>query len=141
MTVALMLSGCQAGGITGPEAALDEPFGIRVGEEVVLDDGAVTVAFLDVTEDSRCPVDAVCVWQGDARLVLVVTARGVPRVASLHTAGPPVGPREIVVDGYTVSLLGLEPQPRIGRSIPLTAYAAVLRVSRATATAAAAVVP
>ena len=39
---------------------------LRVGESVRLPQYGYTVTFEKVAEDSRCPMDAICDWQGDA---------------------------------------------------------------------------
>lgn len=126
---AMVVAGCQAGSPTAVEADLDRPFDIRVGQEVTLDGGSIAVRFAGVAEDSRCPVDAVCIWQGNARLNMSAAVDGAPHDLVLNTAGGPHWPREAVADGYAIELLELHPEPRTGRSIPLWAYRAVLRVS------------
>lgn len=138
---ALVVAGCQAGSPTAVEADLDRPFDLRVGQEVTLDGGAIAIRFDGVAEDSRCPVDAVCVWQGNARLVMTAAVDGAPHDLVLNTAGGPEWPREAWVGGYAIELLKLDPEPRAGRSIPLSAYRAVLRVSRAAFTRAAGAAP
>src|SRR5688500_18399437 len=43
---------------------------IRIGQTIVVE--GVKVRFSAVESDSRCPIDAICVWQGDAVAVFVV---------------------------------------------------------------------
>lgn len=95
---------------------LDAPFTLRVGQSAVLDEPAVTVTFTAVPDDSRCPVDVVCVWMGDAvvRLTLHVgppDGDGPDLLADLHTSreprSTPWGPY------YELRLLALEPEPRM----------------------------
>ena len=53
----------------GPkEPAMDEEFTLKVGQKVTVKDTNLTVRFVAVAEDSRCPVDVTCAWAGNARL-------------------------------------------------------------------------
>lgn len=140
---AVLISGCWTGsGITDLAADLDEPFAVRVGQAVTLDGGGITLLFVGVPEDSRCPVDVVCVWEGNAVVALTATAGGEERDIELNTSPSPVaGPRQVVVDGYVVELLQLDPSPVSDRPIPGWAYRATLEVSRVYVTTAAEAAP
>lgn len=137
----LLLAGCQGGSLTGIDKELGDPFGLRIGETAVLDDGGITLALLDIPEDSRCPVNVVCVWQGNARLAMRATVGGEAHRFALNTAIGVVGPGEAVVGGYLVELLEVDPRPVAGEPIPRPAYRALLRVTVASATGAAAAAP
>lgn len=139
----VLISGCWTGaGITDVGADLGEPFAVRVGQAVTLDSGGITLLFAAVPEDSRCPVDVVCVWEGNAVVALTVTAGGAEQDIELNTSpSPAVGPRQVVVDGYVVELLQLDPSPVSDRRIPGWAYRATLEVSRVDATTAAEAAP
>jgi hypothetical protein len=65
LTVAFGFS--QEEAITTPQIAIK----IALGETVVLE--GVSIEFVEVLEDSRCPTDVVCVWEGQARVKLVIT--------------------------------------------------------------------
>ena len=51
---------------------LGQPFEVRGGERVNLQDEKLWVKFIAVLEDSRCPRTVVCVWAGQVRLTLLV---------------------------------------------------------------------
>src|SRR5512145_144729 len=50
------------------------PFGMRIGDEVTIAGSGVIVHFNAVVEDSRCPINALCVWPGRLRISLTVSA-------------------------------------------------------------------
>lgn len=52
---------------------LGEPFELRVGQEAVSANSVLSVRFLGVVTDSRCPVSVVCVWAGEAIIEVLVT--------------------------------------------------------------------
>ena len=57
---------------TGP--ALGEPFDLKVGETVNVGDDGLTVEFVELMEDSRCPSDVTCVWAGRAVIRVIVSS-------------------------------------------------------------------
>lgn len=136
--VVLLVLGCgQSGpteGLPGPDpageqqVALEEgttEFELGVGETVRLAGRDLAVTLSGVADDSRCPIDAVCVWQGDAAVQLILTtSRGRER-ATLHTA---LDPRAIRRAGLVLDVVGVSPAPHSGRRIPEDAYRVRLRV-------------
>lgn len=45
---------------------------LRVGEQKTAA-GRLHINFIEVTDDSRCPVDATCVWAGNAKVKLALS--------------------------------------------------------------------
>lgn len=108
-------------------AALDREFGVREGEQVEVDGGSLTVRFLDVAEDSRCPVGVQCAWAGEGVVVLRLSQAGrEPAEVTLRTTPDKDSG---TYEGYLVALRGLDPHPRAGASPPET-YRATLEVRR-----------
>lgn len=96
-----------------------------------LEVGALTLAFAGVASDSRCPVDAVCVWEGDATVQFTIgfTNREIMapvRLLELHTGS--TGPRVASGYGNRVFLITLEPEPRAGVAIKPEDYRATVEV-------------
>jgi hypothetical protein len=88
------------------------------------------ISFAQLVEDSRCPASVVCAWQGNGAIRLdVTTGRGAQSV-TLNTAGGGF-PREASVDGYTFTLVELDPQRQTPDPIPVQQYRATIRVARA----------
>ena len=112
-----------------PAYSSQEPFEARVqiGDEILVD-GLFGVGFEDVTEDSRCPVDVVCVWQGNAAVVLGLTVGSGPTVPFTVNTG--VEPHSAVHGSYRVTLVGLTPAPISTSPIDRDAYEATLRIER-----------
>lgn len=98
---------------------------IPVGGTARTQGGKVRVTFEQRLQDSRCPANVVCVWQGDASVRVTIATDSVRLTGELHTA---VEPKVQVVDGYQVTLAGLLPYPGSGadRQEPV----ALLRVAR-----------
>lgn len=122
-----------AGVVTGCGRTLTQPsqlplgqsFELRAGRSATLQ-GGLTITFDRVISDSRCPMDALCVWAGDAVVAV-----------SLSQAPEPVAQRELHVDprqstasyrDYSIKLVALAPYPRSDRQIEADQYVATLTV-------------
>lgn len=57
-------------------ASLDTPFSLKIGEYITLDDPGIVIHFTDVLEDSRCPTDVECIWEGNVSLALQISYQG-----------------------------------------------------------------
>ena len=78
---------------------------IRAGEQKAADGGRVTVSFTKVIDDSRCPMNARCVWAGNARIELAISkGKGQAQIVELNTN---TGQRIVRVFGYRIRLDGL----------------------------------
>jgi len=55
-----LLAGCS----DRVESGLGEEFSLAIGQSASITGEDLEVTFLDVVEDSRCPRDVVCVWEG-----------------------------------------------------------------------------
>lgn len=110
-------------------ANLDTDFVVGVGETAVISSEGLSITFIEVTEDSRCPVDVTCVWEGNAATAIELAHAMVETPASLNTA---LEPRTATLAGYTVKLIGLAPKPREQGSIDPASYRATFRVSLTT---------
>lgn len=129
MAAAALAIGCR--GLPQPGAAVTA----RLGDEFLLPRGQtaaiagepLTVRFLAVLEDSRCPADVRCVRAGEAKVHLELRLRG--RDAGEVTVATAGGrPRYASYGAYDVHLAGLDPQPVTGAPNPR--YVARLRVLR-----------
>jgi hypothetical protein len=108
------------------QEVLADSLSMAPGDVVLL--GSLRLAFLEMSEDSRCPIDAVCVWQGNAAVRIAVgLGRGVSLPRTLNTSEPD---ESVDFGGYRVRLLQVQPAPRAGVPIPPEDYRALFRVSR-----------
>jgi hypothetical protein len=111
---------------TGPDVAAGTPFELRAGAASVLPDGT-RLTFRDVRDDSRCPMDVMCVWAGDAIVAIALTPpKGLSESRDLHVQ--PSASR-IAYAGYTIALTALAPYPRATQPIPAADYIATFVVS------------
>ena len=131
-SIALGLAGCQG------ESALNVPnsapvtLTLHIGSGALLADTPWTVIFDSVLADSRCPIGAMCIAQGEARLALELSS---PLADPLPQDKPhfQLGIAPIAVEGLHFSQVAVTPLPRIGDPIDPSTYVVTLRISRSPA--------
>ena len=72
----------------------------------------VRLTFERVSEDSRCPTDVTCIWEGDAVVVLKVKVEAEEATREVHTQGGEPRSRKAPAGDYVVTLVRLDPAPR-----------------------------
>ena len=82
-TVISLLTGCSGGDTV--KASLGEEFTLAIGQTASISGENLTIKFLDVTEDSRCPEDVTCVWAGRVICDIEITKDGVDYPVQLKT--------------------------------------------------------
>jgi len=119
----LVLLACADGPTASADVALGMEFTLAPGESALAGDDGLRVSFESVTEDSRCPMDALCIQAG--RVVVAVTAgRHQARSFSLSPGDA------AVTDGHRLTLVRVEPYPSAAEPIPASAYRATFVVVR-----------
>jgi hypothetical protein len=99
---------------------------LRVGESRSL--GPVSIRFLGVPEDSRCPIDAECPWAGNA--VVQLNAEHALGEAPAYPLRLNTGlePRSAEAYGLRIRLVALRPERRAGIPVDPRDYRAELRL-------------
>jgi hypothetical protein len=124
---AVALSGCDEKNIVGPGGPVNQQLTLAVGQAAAISDAGITIRFVGVPNDSRCPGNAICITAGDATILIeVLPPDGGRSQYDLHTADmKPVKHRDV-----TIALLQLDPYPFIPRPIEPGDYRVTLRVAR-----------
>ena len=106
---------------------LGREFTLAVGQSAVVE-GDVRLTLKSVTDDSRCPVDVSCVWEGDAKVAVEVITPTPRAEHELHTTGRES--HEAKHGDYRITLVKLEPARRSTATISPGDYRATLVVVR-----------
>lgn len=135
MRVPLLLGLAVAGGCNVavsdavPDVRVDESFVLAPGESVEIEGADLTVTFLEVRDDSRCPADVQCVWAGEVVLSAETIQAGVGETWQLHSGEQGGGSTRAELGSYRLELLGVAPEPRTqGDPIAPGEYRATFRV-------------
>ncbi len=127
VTIVACASGSTATG--AEEIAPGEPFRLGVGEEMRLSSEDLTVHFVGVTGDSRCPTGVNCFWAGDAAVEVRLIQGDDETSVTVHTNGGGKFPRQAEAFGCTLHLEDVEPYPSTKGKIAPSAYVATLKVT------------
>jgi len=110
----------------GSTQELDKIFELKSNQYAEFPDEKLTITFLDVLEDSRCPTDVTCVWQGMTTLRFnmfqIVDTELLLNTLDKNT--------ETVFDKYHIELIDVKPYPISTTSISNDDYTAILRLSK-----------
>lgn len=135
IAAALVVTGCttpaqpgtSGGVIPSEQVQANRQFDLKSGQEAHVQGTPISVRFLGVGEDSRCPSDVVCVWAGNAVVRLSLTSTQASWIdAALNTT---LDPKNVTYGGYTIRLVDLKPVPKSGTKIVDADYVATLEVT------------
>ena len=90
--------------------------------------GALSVKFVGVTIDTRCPADAFCIQVGDAFVALETTVLGGKRAFELQILNPTN--RSTTHGGYSIELQEVSPYPFGSQPIKAADYRVKLRIAK-----------
>jgi hypothetical protein len=126
MCVAVVAAGC--GSNPNEPGPFPVTVTLRLGQTVSA--GGLGVTFLEVSNDSRCPLDATCISAGDAYLQLAVSAadRSPATLLPLQVNAPDHNTG--TVGGYSIAVKSLGPYPSVSRPIDKGTYTVTVEVSR-----------
>ena len=129
LTTFLAASACSdSDGPTEPRGPFLQRVTLRAGQLLRIESEGIEIGFQEITQDSRCPINAICVQAGEARGIFGIgpTRRLSPvisfELSTLH-------PRTVELQGYRVTLESVSPSST-GQPIPPGDYVAELTIQR-----------
>jgi hypothetical protein len=111
-------------------ARLGEMFTIKVGEQAFIEAEDLTITFVSVVEDSRCPIDVRCTWEGNTRIVITLS-KNKNKSASIELNTSRLFAREGRYLDYRIGLVKLDPDRTSTREIAEHEYRASLILTKA----------
>ena len=112
------------------EAKTDKQIKVLVNRQKTVPGSKLTVKFVSLIEDSRCPEGVKCIQAGNAKIKVTVTSRGgESKTFELNTN---LGPKGETFEGYAINLVSLTPTPKDNIRINRNGYTATFAVSRLT---------
>ena len=100
---------------------------IRIEKQKKFAKSKLTVRFVSLLEDSRCPEGVDCVWAGNARIKIEVWNRRTKNTYELNTN---LGAKGANFEGYAIELIALTPIPKENIRIDRNSYVAEFAVSK-----------
>ena len=122
----LLLSLFLLTGFSFASARAPEQIVVKNGEQKVTKTGRITIKFLELVEDSRCPADVNCVWAGIAKIKIQLKRNGKSAVVELNTQNE----KSTVFQGHKITLNDLQPRQSTTSKYSASAYTATISISK-----------
>ncbi|HEV7700623.1 MAG TPA: hypothetical protein VGO43_10385 [Pyrinomonadaceae bacterium] len=95
--------------VIGVSAQNSNQVSLKLGEQRNVSSPRLAVKFVNVVEDSRCPMNAKCIWAGNAKVRVTLSSRG--RRSRTFELNSTLEPRTIHFGDYTVTFESLTQKP------------------------------
>ena len=109
----------------GSVQALDVPFELKSQHYAEISAENLTITFLKVVGDSRCPSDVTCVWEGKADLIFNISKNQSQEITLSTYTNNTVN----VFDKYKIQLIDVKPYPTSTKTIKPEDYVAILKIT------------
>ncbi|MBC7889276.1 MAG: hypothetical protein H7Z13_15470 [Ferruginibacter sp.] len=90
----------------------------------------VTVCLDSVIQDSRCPADAVCIWQGIAAARFAVNTANTDHLIRLATTKLAGYNRDTTIAGFKIEFIALLPQNKLASPVDYNEYIAEVKITK-----------
>ncbi len=124
--ILLLIASCNQDSVWVIDIPSNQEFTLKLGEQASIDNANLFVRFIDVVEDSRCPINARCIWAGNGKIALEIQKPNADKItATLNTT---LQPQTAVYHSYEIQFKQLRPEPIAGSEIKPEDYRATLVV-------------
>jgi len=106
---------------------------LKAGQSVLYLPDSLGIKFEDLLSEGRCPIGAMCFWEGMAEIQLRISKPGFRTLNVPAGIGGTGQPYPALALGYKISLIELTPYPEIDQlPIPFSRYAATIYIEDTT---------
>lgn len=124
LLLTVTLVACHSTSAPAPHAAsLKQEIQLAPGEQAAYQQQGLSVEFIRVVDDSRCPSDVTCVWAGEVKVQLSTRINAAEAVQHEITAG-----QQAPVGTFRLTVVQVQPEPISTRPISPEEYRVTLRV-------------
>ncbi len=104
------------------------PETISVNYQKTVTKDNLTLKFVSVIEDSRCPVGVNCIWAGNAKVQIEISSKkGISQTFELNTD---LQPQIVAFDGFEIKLQNLTPHPKAETTTNPNSYTSVFAIRK-----------
>jgi hypothetical protein len=116
------------GGTVFAKAPRTESVKVQIHKETKLVRSKLSIKFVELVDDSRCPTGVQCIWAGNGKIrVSIKRASGAAKIFEMDTNGPN---NSVLYAGYKITLTGLTPHPAENIRINRNGYVAAFTVQK-----------
>ncbi len=126
LTIFIILAGCAQP--TAAEVGLNKQFTLSPGQSATITGEGLSIKFVELLSDSRCPKGATCVWAGEASCSVEIT-KSQSKFSKVLTQPGTTSPAETTFTNYDISF-DLQPYPELDKQTDKSDYRLVLTISK-----------
>lgn len=132
----ILLTSCEEPNTSSPSKTLEKKVWIKINNSIYINEYNIEVGFQKIKQDSRCPSDVICVWEGVAETVFWLLKPGSDTIYfNLSIFGyvfqaDTQSHNYIDISGYRFILMQLDPYPSVQNPINPKDYIALLKISK-----------
>jgi hypothetical protein len=115
------------GSVVQSNAQTAERVALRINKQKKLSRSKLTIKFVSLVEDSRCPEGTNCIWAGNAKIKVKVSSARESKIFELNTN---LGAKGETLGGYAINLESLTPHPAANIRIDKNGYTATFSVKK-----------
>lgn len=116
------------GNVLETQAQKTSPVKFTVKHQKTVTKDDLTIEFVSLIEDSRCPIGVNCIWAGNAKVQIKVSnKKKASKVFELNTN---LQPKTVNFECYEIALESLTPHPKADVSTNPNDYTAIFAVSK-----------
>ncbi|MEO1259422.1 MAG: hypothetical protein AAFZ15_11525 [Bacteroidota bacterium] len=101
---------------------LDVPFQLKVQETAKMVNGDLQLTITGLPEDSRCPQDVNCVWEGQVRLFVTAAIPSGKENLEFKVEKSKMGKVRKSFGNYAITVEDVQPLPQNGLKTPIEDY-------------------
>ncbi|HAL74581.1 MAG TPA: hypothetical protein DCM45_05740 [Clostridiales bacterium] len=108
-------------------AILNQAFILEPGQTAVLKDEGLSIKFVEIVSDSRCPTGVQCIWAGEVSSLVEINYQNQKKEMVLKVLGS--GEGEDLFTDYKITF-SVEPYPEYGKELKAEDYRLHLTISK-----------
>lgn len=108
---------------------LSQPFQLKILETAKMTNGDLQLTLTGLPEDSRCPEDANCIWEGQVRLFLTAATTSSKENLEFKIEKSRMGRVSKSFENYSITVEKVMPLTKSGIKIPKEDYAVTFVVN------------
>jgi hypothetical protein len=112
--------------------ALGEAFELPLGKTLVHCTEEISITFVELVSDSRCPSGVQCIWEGMVEVTISLKLNGKDSIFSLSST-PDFGkkiPNSKALEGFVIRLEDVLPYPKAGSTVSKRESKVVLSIRK-----------
>ena len=106
-----------------------QEFSLRIGQSEQIGDAELEIKFEKVTEDSRCPKGATCIWAGQVSCEVLIKDKKYSSYLTLTEPGLTNFPNQTIYKSYRL-VYHVQPYPELSKKISAEEYRLVLIIEK-----------